>query len=155
MVTSSFKVGVVSTGAKTSIHVLKSVFAALNQKDTSGAVGHFADDFTYNDYALDLEFTDKGRLIEFLQKSRELFPDSEAEVVSTFECGDYAFAEWKLTAMQTVPFGSISYRSQIVLSGSTIVEIRNGNIARWADYYDQLASRRTALASHFKDWIEL
>lgn len=152
---SSFKVGAVSTGVETPIDILKSVFAALNQKDASGAVGHFADDFTYTDYALDLEFTDKARLIEFLQKSRELFQDSVAELVSTFECGDYALAEWKLTATQTIPFGSLSYRSQIALSGSTIVQIRNGNIAHWTDYYDQLASRRMALASHFKDWIEL
>lgn len=155
MCISGLKVGAISTRIETPEDILRSVYAALNQNDISGAAGHFADDFTYKDNALDLEFKDKGILTEFLQKSRELFPDSATEVVSTFESGEYAIAEWKLTATQTVPFGSISYRSQIVLSGSTIVEIRNGNIARWADYYDQLASRRTALASHFKDWIEL
>jgi hypothetical protein len=41
--------------------------------------------------------------IEFFQKSRELFLETVVEVVSTFECGDYAVAEWKLTSTQTVP----------------------------------------------------
>ena len=155
MSTSIFKVGPVSTEAEIATDILKSVFAALNQKDIFRAVGHFADDFTYRDHALDLEFADKARLIEFFQKSRDLVPDSVAELVSTFGCGDCAFAEWKLTATQIVPFGSRSYRSRIVLSGSTIVKIRSESIAHWADYYDHLTSRRTDLASHFKDWVEL
>jgi hypothetical protein len=83
------------------LDVLRSVFAALNQRNISRAVDQFADDFAFNDYALDLEFTDKGRLTEFFQKATELFPDTVVELVSTFECDDYAIAEWKLTATQT------------------------------------------------------
>jgi hypothetical protein len=120
----------------------------LNQRDISGAVNQFADDFTFHDYALDLEFTEKGRLVEFFQKSRELFPDT------TLECGDYAIAEWKLKATDSQPFGSISYRSPILLRGSTIVQIKNGRVAHWSDYYGQLTSRRATLAAFFAEWIE-
>jgi len=38
--------------------------------------------------------------------------------------------------------------------GVSIVRIENGKITRWSDYYDGLASRRTALASYFTEWVE-
>ena len=79
------------------VDVLQSVLAALNQANISRAVDQFADDFAFNDYALDLEFRDKKRLTEFFQKTCELFPDTVVELISTFECGDYAIAEWKLS----------------------------------------------------------
>lgn len=140
--------------AVTPVDILQSVLAALNQLNISTAVDQFADDFAFNDYALDLQFTDKGRLTEFFRKACELFPDTVVELVSTFECGDYAIAEWKLTATQTESFGSRSYRFPIVLRGSTIVQIENGRVAHWSDYYDGLVSRRTALASYFTEWVE-
>jgi SnoaL-like protein len=107
--------------AVTPVDILQTALAALNERNISRAVDQFAHDFTFNDYALDLEFRDKGRLTEFFQKACELFPDTVVELVSTFESGDYAIAEWKLTATQIEQFGSRSYRFPIVLRGSTIV----------------------------------
>jgi steroid delta-isomerase-like uncharacterized protein len=136
------------------LDVLRSVFAALNQRNISRAVDQFADDFAFNDYALDLEFTNKGRLTEFFQKATELFPDTVVELVSTFEWDDYAIAEWKLTATQTEQYGWLSYRFPIVLRGSTIVQIEDGRVTHWSDYYDQLTSRRGRLGAFFEEWIE-
>jgi SnoaL-like protein len=140
--------------AVTPVDVLQSVMTALNQRNLSRAVDQFAHDFAFNDHALKLEFTDKRRLTEFFQKACELFPDTVVELVSTFECGDYAIAEWKLTATQIEQFGSRSYRFPILLRGSTIVQIENGRVAHWSDYYDQLTSRRGPLKAFFEDWIE-
>ena len=84
--------------------ILQSVLDALNEGRISEAVNQFDDHFTFTDHALDLEFTDKSRLVEFFQKTRELFPDTVVEVDSTFQCGDYVIAEWKLTATQTAPY---------------------------------------------------
>jgi SnoaL-like polyketide cyclase. len=136
------------------LDILQSVFTALNQGSIPKAVDQFADDFAFKDYALDLEFTNKDRLSEFFQRSRELFPDTAVELVSTFECADYAIAEWKLTATQTEQYGSLCYRFPIVLHGSTIVQIENGRVAHWSDYYDQLTSRRGPLGAFFTEWIE-
>jgi hypothetical protein len=85
-------------------HILQSVLTALNNGKISEAVDEFDDDFTFNDQALGLEFTDKTRLTAFFQKSRELFPDTVVEVISTFESGDHVIAEWKLTATQMVSY---------------------------------------------------
>jgi len=134
--------------------ILQSVLDALNEGRISEA-DQFDDQFTFTDRALDLEFTDKGRLTEFFQKSRELFPDTLVEVDSTFQCGDYVSAEWKLRAMQTMPYyGSTSLRIPISLRGTSIVHTRNGRITRWSDYYDQNRSWRFSLAAIFKVWIE-
>ena len=95
-----------------------------------------------------LQFTNKGRLTEFFQKACEMFPDTVVELVSTFECGR------KLTGTQIEQFGSRSCRFPIVLRGSTIVQVENGRVAHWSDYYDELTSRRGPLKAFFEEWIE-
>ena len=134
--------------------ILQSALAALGDGQISEVVAQFDERFKFKDYALALEFTEKARLTEFLQKSRELFPDTALEIVSLFEIGDYAFAEWRVTATQTLSYGSISYRIPIDLRGCTLVNVKNARIVRWSDYYDQSSSRRNGLAAFFTEWIE-
>jgi len=134
--------------------ILQSALVALSGGRFSEVLTCFGNRFRYNDHALALEFTDKPRLTEFFEKSRELFPDTALEIVSLFEDRDHAIAEWKLAATQTVPYGSISYRSRINLLGTTIVRVENGRIIEWSDYYDENSSRRVNLAAFFTDWIE-
>jgi ketosteroid isomerase-like protein len=135
--------------------ILQSVLAALNEGKISEAVDQVDERFTFTDHALDLEFTDKGRLIEFFQKTRELFPDTVVEVVSSFQCGDHAVAEWKRPATtETVPYGSKGFRFPISLRGTSIVCTENGRITDWSDYYDKNRSWRFSLAAFFTEWIE-
>ena len=143
-----------SIGLDASERTLRSVLTALSEGKFSEAVSQFDDHFTFIDQALDLEFTDKDRLIEFFRKSRELFPDTELEIESTFAYGDHAAAEWKLTATQTEPYGSQQYRFPIVVRGSTIVRVDNGRVTQWSEYYDERTSRRNRLAGMFKEYIE-
>jgi ketosteroid isomerase-like protein len=133
---------------------LRSALAALSAGRVSEVVEQFDDRFTFNDHALTLEFTDKLRLTEFFEKSRELFPDSTLELVSLFASADHAIAEWKIAATQIMPYGSISYRFPISFRGSTIVRVENGRIVQWSDYYDENTSRRVGLAGLFTEWIE-
>ena len=143
-----------SIPASDSVRTLQSALSALSEGRVSEVVENFADRFTFNDRALTLEFTDKPRLTEFFEKSRELFPDTALEIVSVFEDGDHAIAQWKLAATQTVPYGSVGYRFPISLFGATIVRVENGGIVEWSDYYDQSSSRRMSLGAFFTDRIE-
>jgi len=52
-------------------------------------------------------------------------------------------------------FGGISRKVPISLRGVSIVRTDSGKIVDWTDYYDGLTSRRTALAAHFEEWVEL
>src|SRR5271154_2809925 len=64
--------------------ILQSALAALSEGRVSEVVEQLDEHFTFNDYALALEFTDKLRLTEFFEKARELFPDTTLEIVSLF-----------------------------------------------------------------------
>jgi steroid delta-isomerase-like uncharacterized protein len=144
-----------SVGVSAPKRILQSVLTALNTGRIAEAVDHFDDRFTFTDHALDLEFTDKARLTEFFQKSRELFLDTVVEVDSSFQCEDHVVAEWKLKAtMQTPPYGATRFRFPISLRGTSVVRIENGRITDWSDYYDQNRSWRFNLAAIFKEWIE-
>ena len=143
-----------SIRANAPARILQLALAALTNGRVSEVVEQFADSFTFKDQALTLEFTDKLRLAEFFEKSRELFPDTALEIVSLWEVGDHAIAQWKLSATQTVPYGSITHRFPISLCGATIARVENGRIVRWSDYYDQISSRRMSLGAFFTEWIE-
>jgi len=134
--------------------ILRSALAALSAGRVLEVVEQFDDRFTFNDHALTLEFTDKLRLTEFFEKSRELFPDTTLEIVSLLESGDQAIAEWKIAATQTMSYGSITYQFPFSLPGSTIVRVEGGKIVQWSDYYDENRSRRVGLAGLFTEWIE-
>lgn len=150
----SIKGNATMTEVITPQYILRSVFVALGQGLISLAVEQFDDHFTFNDRALGLTFSDKGRLSDYFKKSRELLPDTAVEVKSAFECADFAFAEWKLTAIHSTSYGSVQVRTPIVLPGASIARIESGRIRYWSDYYDEKASMRLTLASFFVEWIE-
>ena len=141
-------------GQRAPIEILKSMLASLSEGRIADFVGEFGHQFTFGDHALDLQFTEQHRLTEFLQKSRELFPDTVVEIVAAYQIGNTAVAEWKLTATENAPFGSMNLRLPISLSGVSVAQVEKGKITHWSDYYDQLKSRRTALAAAFTEWVE-
>jgi ketosteroid isomerase-like protein len=142
-----------STIVNTPRQVLQSALDALREGNIPEVLEQFANNFMFDDHTLTLEFTDKLRLREFLEKSRELFPDTALDLLSLFEDGDHAIGQWKLSAAQTVPYGSTSYRFPIFLFGATIVRVENGKIVQWSDYHDQSSSRRMSLPAFFTKGI--
>jgi steroid delta-isomerase-like uncharacterized protein len=142
--------------ATTSDRVLQIALAAWRQGNFVEVVDQFDDQFTFNDHALGLEFMDKGRLTEFLAKIRELFPDSERRDNTIFSKGNHVISEWTLTATKTEPFLDGRLRKvPICERGISVVQIKNGKICRWSDYYDRLKARRYAIAGLFTKSIEL
>jgi steroid delta-isomerase-like uncharacterized protein len=128
----------------------------LKKGKIEAAVACFADEFTFNDHGIGLEFKDKERLAEFFSKTRELYPDSLLQTDAIFVSGDRVITEWTLQFTLMEPFyGPHSRKLRISLRGASIVRTVNGKITNWADYYDGLTSRRTALASYFTEWVEL
>src|SRR5262249_8253883 len=131
------------TGRRPLADILKSMLAFLSEGRTRDFVAGFQSSFEFTDHALDLQFSEHQKLIEFLEKSRELFPDMALEVVSVLQSGDTAVAEWTLTATQPISAGSMNpltlgmYRPSILLSGVSIALFSGGKVTRWSDYYDQ------------------
>ena len=136
--------------------ILQAALAAWRQGNFVEFADQFNDEFTFTDHALELEFRDKGRLTEFWAKIHELFPDSERRTNTIFSSGDRVISEWTLTATQAEPFlGGNLRKVPILVQGISVVQIKNGKINQWSDYYDQVKSRRYSVATWFTDWIEL
>src|SRR6266403_405040 len=134
--------------ATTSDRILQIALAAWRQGNFVEVADQFNDQFTFIDHALGLEFKDKRRLTEFLAKISERFPDSERRDDTFFSSGDDVISEWTLTATHAEPFlGGRPGKVPICVRGISVVQIKNGKISQWSDYYDQLKSRRYGVAS--------
>ena len=142
-----------SMGATTPNRILQIALAAWRQGNLVELIGQFNDQFTFTDHALELEFKDKERLTEFFAKLREHFPDSERRDNTVLSSGDRVISEWTLTATQTEPFLDGRLRKvPICVQGVSVVQIENGKISLWSDYYDQLKFWRSGVASWFTAW---
>lgn len=136
--------------------VVLTVLLYLKEGKIEKALASFAEEFRFKDHGIGLEFTDTKRLAEFFEKTRELYPDAALQTDAIFATDDHLITEWTLQATLTEPFwGGLKRNVKVSLHGASIVRIDNGKITDWADYYDGLTSRRTALASHFTEWVEL
>jgi len=136
--------------------VVLTVLSQLKNGKIEEALAGFAEEFQFKDHGIGLEFKDKDRLAEFFYKTRELYPDSFFQTNKIFVSGNRVITEWTLRFSLTEPFyGGLKRTLKVSVQGVSIVRIENGNIAEWADYYDGLTSRRTALGAHFEEWVEL
>src|ERR1700722_13039026 len=137
--------------------VVLTVLERLRNGRIEGAIACFAEEFSFKDHGVDLEFKNKERLAEFFRKARELYPDSLLQTDATFVSGDRVIMEWTLQANVTEPcyYAGASLTFPVSVHGVSIVLIDNGKVADWSNYYDKLTSRRSALASYFTEWVEL
>ena len=136
--------------------VVLTVLSQLKNGNIQEALAGFAEEFHFKDHGIGLEFKNKERLAEFFETTRELYPDSFLETNTLFVSGSRVISEWTLRFTLTEPFfGALKRNLKVCVQGVSIVRIENGNIAEWADYYDGLTSRRTALGAHFEEWVEL
>jgi hypothetical protein len=127
---------------------VSAVLRQPNQKRIEDATACFATDFGIRITALDWSLGKKNVWRNF-QKTRERYPDSSLQTDRILVSGDYVITEWTLRYKLTEPFyGGLSRKVPISLHGASIVRIENGKITDWADYYDGLTSRRTALGAH-------
>ena len=136
--------------------VVLTVLAHLRNGEIAAAIARFAEEFAFKDYGIGLQFKDKKRLFELFRKTQELYPKSFLETNAIFVSGDYVIMEWTLQIALSEPFyGGASRKVRVALHGVSIVRTESGKIVDWAEYYDGLTSRRTALAAHFEEWVEL
>jgi steroid delta-isomerase-like uncharacterized protein len=146
----------VQTEAAVQSEVALTMLMHLKDGKIRDATASVAEKFQFNDRGIGLELKDRERLAEFFQKTRELYPDSSLQTDRIFVSGDYVAAEWRLRSTLTEPFyGGLSRKVPVSVHGVSVARIENGKIIDWTNYYDGLTWRRTALAAHFKEWIEL
>ena len=135
---------------------VSAVLTHLKEGEITDAIAYFAEDFQFRDWGLGVEFKNPRRLAEFFRKARELYPDSSLQTQSMIACSGQVIIEWTVRTTFSEPlYGGLSREVPVVLHGASIVQTIGGKITEWTDYYDGRTSRRTALAAHFEEWVEL
>jgi SnoaL-like polyketide cyclase len=135
--------------------VVSAVLRQLNHEQIEDAVACFPRIVGIRITALDWSLTDKERLTEFLRKTREFYPDYFLQADQTFVSGEHVITQWTLQVTIIEPFYAGLARSvPTSIAAVSVVRTDNGKIADWADYYDGLTARRTALGAHFTEWVE-
>jgi steroid delta-isomerase-like uncharacterized protein len=109
--------------------ILQSAAAALESLDADKLVSRYADEFLFEDAPGNLRITSKERL-ELYYRNLFALPDVKFEVTSMFGCDAWAGLEWIWSG--TTPGQGTEYR----IKGASIIEIRDGRIARETIYYD-------------------
>jgi steroid delta-isomerase-like uncharacterized protein len=129
--------------------IVQTMLAALTRGDFVGVVEHFKDRFIFIDNAIELEFTDKAQLIDFLTLNRKLFPDSKRADKIICSSGDLVVTEWALTGTKREQYLGHMLQLPFHARGVSIVQVDDGKVTRWSEYYDQTLSRRLSLAASF------
>lgn len=84
--------------------VALTVLKHLRNGEIHGAIACFAEEFTFKDQGIGLEFKDKKHLSECFWKTRELSPDYSWETDAIFVSGNCVTIEWTLQTPLTEPF---------------------------------------------------
>jgi len=105
-------------GKTASEEVVLTVLSQLNNGKVEEAVAGFAEEFRFKDHGLGLEFTDKKRLAEFFEKTREFFPDTRLQTDVILVIGERVITEWTLNATLPEPFyGGLKRKVKIYCTG--------------------------------------
>ena len=114
----------ISIEMATSEEVVLTVLTHLNDEKIDDAIAGFSEQFRFEDHGIGLEFTDKERLAEFFQKTRELYPGSCLHTDRTLVSGDYVIMEWTLQATLTEAFyGGLSRKFGVSLHGVSVGQV--------------------------------
>jgi SnoaL-like domain len=97
------------------------------------AIASFAEEFSFKDHGVDLEFKNKELFAKFFRKARELYPDSLLQTDAIYVSGDRVITEWTLQANVTEPWYYAGASPTVSVHGVSIVLIDNGKVADWSD----------------------
>ena len=114
---------------------LESLKNALESLDADKLVSHYVEDAVFLDPSLGPEWSVRGKeqLKVYFQKLFSI-PGVKFEVTSVFGCGGWAAAEWTWSANKR------NRDEHFAVKGASIIEVRDGKIARETIYYDPRAS---------------
>jgi ketosteroid isomerase-like protein len=130
--------------------IVQVTLEALREGDFITALDQFSEQFAFIDHALELEFSAKDHLTEFFTKRRRLFTGFERTDNIVVRGEDRIVSEWFLTATKPESWK----RVPICVRGASIVQIENGRITQWSDYYDQLQSGGYSLGTWLTTWFD-
>jgi steroid delta-isomerase-like uncharacterized protein len=127
--------------------VVEAYVSAWNRHDSLALDTLMASDAVHTDIAQNFQGRGPAQTKEFMRMIISTEPDFQWRLTKVIESGPTLAAEWTWTATHTgpSPIGPVT-RRRISGPGSSFVEIENGRIKRFTDYYDGASFFREAPA---------
>ena len=118
--------------------VVAAYVKAWNQHDSVAIDTLMASDAIHEDVAQNFRGKGSRAIVAFMREQAKSEPDFKWTVTNTIEDGRTVAMEWTWTGSYTGPdlAGKHVSNRRISGKGSSIVEIDNGKIKRFTDYYD-------------------
>jgi steroid delta-isomerase-like uncharacterized protein len=116
-------------GRNMDANVLENAKVALETRDAERIVACYADAFVFEDIASNERITDRGELAQYFERLFSLPGVSFSDVVLLGGDG-WAALEWTWSGARRNSEGEYRVR------GASIIELRDGRIARETIYYD-------------------
>jgi len=117
---------------------------AWDARDTAAIDSLFAADGVHEDIAQNFRATGAKGVKDFIRREISTQPDFKWNVLNSLEDGRYVGLEWTWTGTYTGkdPSGKQVSNRPISVRGASIVEVDDGKIKRFTDYYDIPSSFR-------------
>lgn len=118
--------------------VVDAYVRAWNRHDSVAIDTLLAADGIHEDYAQNFRGKGSKEVIGFMRGVVRAEPDFKLTVTNAIEDGKYVALEWTWTATYTGqdPSGRQVTNKRTSGKGSSFVEVENGKISRFTDYYD-------------------
>ncbi len=119
--------------------MLENWASAWSSHDVEKVVSLFTEDCVYEDVTLGVVNRGTTELETFARATFEAFPDFKIQLTSSFVAGNWAGAEWAMSATHkgNLP-GLPATGKRFSIRGATIYEFQGNKIRRNSDYWDMV-----------------
>jgi steroid delta-isomerase-like uncharacterized protein len=118
--------------------MLRGENAAWNVHDVDGIAAFYTDDCVKEDIAIGRATRGKQEMKALIGGAFTAMPDMKIELVTLFDCGDWAATEWIMSGSYSrdYPGMPVATGKRFSVRGASIMALRNGKISRISDYWN-------------------
>jgi steroid delta-isomerase-like uncharacterized protein len=128
----------IQAGAQTTVFI-KEYTAAWNSHDAEKLASFFTDDCVYEEVALGKITRGKEEFKAFINGFFAAFPDTNFELTSNFNSGNWYCAEWVWTGTHKGPMAGLPATGRrFAVRGVSVGELEEGKIKRNSEYYNKM-----------------
>ena len=118
--------------------MLRDENAAWNAHDVDRIATFYTDDCVKEDIAIGRATRGKDKMKALISGAFTAMPDLRIELVTLFDCGDWAATEWIMSGGYSKDFPGMPRATgrRFSVRGATVMELRDGKISRISDYWN-------------------
>jgi steroid delta-isomerase-like uncharacterized protein len=121
-------------------HLTQQMFDAWSKNNPNTIDSIFAEDGIYEDVAGSAVVKGRDNIKKLLKETTTAIPDFNIKLLKWFSSGNKVACQWIMTGTQTGNLADLPATGKsFSVRGASIVQIKEGKIIRWTDYYDSFS----------------